>query len=191
MVQSKTKKQRARNEGQKTKLTGYEDLISKLPEHVVRRLEILTEDSDAPKVISDAIMSLWQQRYPAQASTQKEPDEPSSVVQPTAPAVLKGTSRSVRKAGTTRKRSSTAKKPAIMQPEPVEATDQSATATDETVSGILPSTDAENTREQVQAMRDDGMSLTAIAAKLNEDTVPTLSGSGRWHHTAVKRLLRR
>lgn len=191
MVQSKGKKQRLRNERQQTKLTGYEHLISKLPEHVVRRLEILTEDSDTPRVISDAIMSLWQQRYPAQVTTQKEPDEPSSVVQPTAPAVLKAASGPARKAGTARKRPSTGERPAIAQPEPVEAVDQSTGSTDEANPGILPDTDSDNVREQVQAMRDDGMSLTAIAAKLNEDAVPTLSGSGRWHHTAVKRLLSR
>lgn len=191
MVQSKVKKQRARNERQQTKLTGYEQLISKLPKHVVRRLEILIEDSDPPKVIGDAIMSLWQQRYPGQVSTQKELDETSSVVQPTAPAVLKAASGSVRKSGATRKRSSAAEKTSLAQPEPVEGADPSTAATDETAVGILPAGDAGNVREQVQGMRDDGMSLTAIAAKLNEDSVPTLSGSGRWHHTAVKRLLRK
>jgi hypothetical protein len=191
MVQSKAKKQRARNERQQTKLTGYEHLISKLPEHVVRRLEILTEDTDTPKVISDAIMLLWQQRYPAQVSSQIGSNESSPVVQPTAPTVLKTASGPIRKAGAARKRAPIAEKPAIAQPEPVEAVDQSVATTDETVSGILPASDSDNVREQVQNMRDDGMSLTAIAAKLNEDAVPTLSGSGRWHHTAVKRLLRK
>lgn len=191
MVQSKAKKQRARNERQQTKLTGYEHLISKLPEHVVRRLEILTEDHDMAQVIGDAIMSLWQQRYPTQMSGQLEPSDSSPIVRPTAPAVLKSASGPVRKAGTTRKRPSTPKKPTVAQPAPIEGTDPSVAETDEAVAGILPATDADNTKEQVQAMRDDGMSLTAIAAKLNEDAVPTLSGSGRWHHTAVKRLLRK
>lgn len=40
--------------------------------------------------------------------------------------------------------------------------------------------------ERIRAMRDAGMSLRAIAQKLNDDEVPTLRGGAEWRASSVE-----
>ena len=40
-------------------------------------------------------------------------------------------------------------------------------------------------------LRDEGLSLNAIAATLNEENVPTVRGQGAWTKSTVQYLLRR
>jgi septal ring factor EnvC (AmiA/AmiB activator) len=44
---------------------------------------------------------------------------------------------------------------------------------------------------QILRWRQEGMSLRAIAARLNADGVPTLSGQGQWYQSNLSRLLKR
>jgi DNA invertase Pin-like site-specific DNA recombinase len=43
---------------------------------------------------------------------------------------------------------------------------------------------------RVKSLRDDGLSLRAIAARLTGDGVPTARGNGAWSHATVQALLR-
>lgn len=43
--------------------------------------------------------------------------------------------------------------------------------------------------QRLRAMQAEGLSLQAIATRLNEDGVPTLSGTGRWQKGTVGKLL--
>jgi hypothetical protein len=74
--------------------------------------------------------------------------------------------------------------------EPPAETSPATAAADEERGAATPATDRQAIVEQVQAWYADGLSLTAIAARLNRENVPTLSGSGQWRHGTIKRLLR-
>jgi hypothetical protein len=156
-----------------------------LPPAVSRRLAILTEDSDLETVLSEAVQRLWNQRYPRQPSL-----EPA----PTAGAPAKASPASEASAGAMR---SDVAEPEAIPPtavpraaEPPAETSPTAAATDEESGTATPATDRQAIVEQVQAWHADGLSLTAIAARLNRENVPTLSGSGQWRHGTIKRLLR-
>ncbi len=41
----------------------------------------------------------------------------------------------------------------------------------------------------VLTLREDGLSIRAIATRLNAESVPTPMGRPRWHHSSVDRLL--
>lgn len=175
---SKAKKQRIQGKGSKA-------LLSHLPERVRRRLDILTEDQDIADVLSDAIMLLWRQRYPAPTDTAAEyPDTDLPETQPAAVAPSPLTSDQTAATATERQQPAEA---VVLEPEPLPQ--QSFEAAEEKTVDFGSDASPEAVREQAQDMRASGMSLTAIAAKLNALHAPTLSGSGRWHHTAVKRLL--
>jgi len=45
------------------------------------------------------------------------------------------------------------------------------------------------TRQRIQAMRDNGMTLRGIAESLNADNIPTGQGGRSWYHTTVRNLL--
>jgi DNA invertase Pin-like site-specific DNA recombinase len=47
----------------------------------------------------------------------------------------------------------------------------------------------EATRARIKRMRSRGMTLAAIAAKLNHDEVPTAHGGARWHASTVRAVL--
>jgi transcriptional regulator with XRE-family HTH domain len=64
------------------------------------------------------------------------------------------------------------------------------------VSGPLPRPDAAPSPQdpvlaQILRWRQEGMSLRAIAAKLNADGVPTRSGQGQWYQSNLSRMLKR
>jgi hypothetical protein len=44
---------------------------------------------------------------------------------------------------------------------------------------------------QIHRWQQEGMSLRAIAAKLNAEGVPTRSGQGKWYESNLSRLLKR
>jgi hypothetical protein len=44
---------------------------------------------------------------------------------------------------------------------------------------------------QILRWQDEGMSLRAIAARLNADGVPTRSGQGQWYQSNLSRMLKR
>jgi hypothetical protein len=43
--------------------------------------------------------------------------------------------------------------------------------------------------QRLRAMQEERLSLQAIAARLNKEGVPTLTGRGRWHKGTVGHLL--
>ncbi len=47
-------------------------------------------------------------------------------------------------------------------------------------------TDNPELRERIRSLRDDGMTLQAIADRLNEDGVPTLRGGAEWRPSSVQ-----
>lgn len=183
---NKGKKQRVQGDRrQAEKSVGPKQLISNLPERVRRRLDILTEDNDMISVVSDAIMLLWRQRYPAPTSAPL--DDPEAVSAENQPAAVTASPLTAAQATGTDKLEDR-QRPAeevVLKPKPAQFAGSVEAARPHAGSGIS----LEAVRTQAQDMRDAGMSLTAIATKLNALQAPTLSGSGRWHHTAVKRLL--
>lgn len=44
--------------------------------------------------------------------------------------------------------------------------------------------------ERVHGLRGDGLTLKQIAARMNDDEIPTATGSGGWHVSTVQRALR-
>ena len=157
-----------------------------LPPAVSRRLAILTEDSDLETVLSEAVQLLWNRRYPRQRSL--------ALPTPTAGAPAKASPASEASAGAMR---SDVAEPEAIPPaavaraaEPSAETSPTAAATDEESGAATPATDRQAIVEQMQAWHADGLSVTAIAARLNQENVPTLSGSGQWRHGTVRRLLR-
>jgi len=163
---AKTKRRPTEQQREKSAL-----LASELPVEVKRRLDILTEDSDLETVLSEAVLLLWDQLYPRQPSRVQPTPEPSTPAEPPVPEAAEetGTAEPV---------------------EPTEMPPSAMAAEEETVSGAS-AVDREAILDRIQALHADGVSLTAIAAQLNQEGVPTISGSGRWHHSAVKRLLRK
>jgi hypothetical protein len=63
------------------------------------------------------------------------------------------------------------------------------------VSGLSPGQAAAPPQDPVLAhilrWRQEGMSLRAIAAKLNDEGVPTRSGQGQWYQSNLSRMLKR
>jgi hypothetical protein len=164
---AKTKRRPTGQQQEGSTLLGLE-----LPVEVKRRLDILTEDSDLETVLSAALLLLWDQRYPRQPSrVQPTPEAGEPAETPPAPESAEESS-------------------AADLVEPTE-TPPSAMASEEETTSVAPMSDREAILDRIQALHADGVSLTAIAAQLNQEGVPTISGSGRWHHSAVKRLLRK
>lgn len=54
-----------------------------------------------------------------------------------------------------------------------------------------PSTASPESQRRAAELRDQGLSLAKIAAKLNEEEMPTPSGKGEWSKSNVQWVLRR
>lgn len=54
-----------------------------------------------------------------------------------------------------------------------------------------PVTTTDCTAVKIALMREDGLTIRAIADRLNEERVPTSQGGSKWHPTSVARVLRR
>lgn len=170
MAQSRTKTKPSKSKLRPTaKPAKPQPLGIELPAEVKRRLDILTEENDLSTVLSEALMLLWNHRYPLQPS--RVQPTPGTGAQTRASVVPESVEQST-----------------VVEAHPVE-TELPVVTQEETVPPA-PMADREVVLERIQAMRDDGMSMTAIAAQLNREGVPTLSGSGKWHHSVIKRLLR-
>jgi hypothetical protein len=187
MASRKTKKPRVNPTPQpfRQPTADTEVLGLSLPPAVSRRLAILTEDSDLETVLSEAVQRLWNQRYPRQRSL--------ALPTPTAGAPAKASLASEGKGAMSPNVAELeAIPPAAVAraAEPSAETSPATTAADEERGTTTPATDRQAIVEQVQAWHADGLSLTAIAARLNRENVPTLSGSGQWRHGTIKRLLR-
>lgn len=151
---------------------GAAQLGIELPVEVKRRLDILTEDSDLESVLSEAVLLLWDQLYP------RHPARIQPVPAVSIPAETPPIPESAEETSTAE------------SVEPTETPPPPPDTAKETVPSE-PEVDREAILDRIQALHTDGVSLTAIAAQLNQEGVPTISGSGRWHHSAVKRLLRK
>lgn len=186
MAQRKNKTPRAKPKPQSLRQPAEDALPLgvTLPPEVNRRLAILTEDNDLETVLSEAVRLLWDRRYPRQPSL--EPATPAAVVSaPQAPAEDKEIAS-----------------PEVAEPEPKPPvakatkaessakTPPATAASEEESIATTPAADRQVIAERVQTLHEDGLSFTAIAARLNQENIPTVSGSGKWHHGAVKRLLR-
>ena len=186
MASRKTKKPRVNPTPQpfRQPTADTEVLGLSLPPAVSRRLAILTEDSDLETVLSEAVQRLWNQRYPRQPSL-----EPA----PTAGAPAKASPASEASAGAMSPNvAEKAIPPAAVagDAEPPAETSPTAAVPEGEKGNATPATDRQAIVEQVRTWHADGLSLTAIAARLNRENVPTLSGSGQWRHGTIKRLLR-
>ena len=187
MASRKTKKSRTNPKSQpfRQPTAATAVLGLSLPPAVSRRLAILTEDSDLETVLSEAVQLLWNRRYPRQRSL--------ALPTPTAGAPAKASPASEGKGAM----APNVAEPKVIPPaavaraaEPPAETSPTAAAADEEKGTATPATDRQAIVEQVQAWHADGLSLTAIATRLNRENVPTLSGSGQWRHGTIKRLLR-
>jgi len=195
MASRKTKKSRTNPKSQpfRQPTAATAVLGLSLPPAVSRRLAILTEDSDLETVLSEAVQLLWNRRYPRQRSL--------ALPTPTEGAPAKASPASEAKASPASEgkgaMAPNVAEPKVIPPaavaraaEPSAETSPATAAADEEKGTATPATDRQAIVEQVQAWHTDGLSLTAIATRLNRENVPTLSGSGQWRHGTIKRLLR-
>jgi hypothetical protein len=186
MASRKTKKPRVNPTPQpfRQPTADTEVLGLSLPPAVSRRLAILTEDSDLETVLSEAVQRLWNQRYPRQRSL--------ALPTPTAGAPAKASLASEGKGAMSPNVAELEAIPpaAVARADSPAETAPATAAADEERGTATPAIDRQAIVEQVQAWHADGLSITAIAARLNRENVPTLSGSGQWRHGTVRRLLR-
>ena len=56
---------------------------------------------------------------------------------------------------------------------------------------LMPNAGELQSVQRIRTLRAKGLSLRAIAAKLDSAKIPTKSGNRRWTHTAVHSILRR
>jgi hypothetical protein len=163
-------------------------LVINLDAHALRRLRILSEESTVNTVLNEAVMLLWEHHYPPVVTAPLEATEVNPIVQ------NKGIDNDTldrdkcKKAQTFHARGMYIEDIAAELDWSCEKV-QSALTQTELTTPPAPAADTETLKTQIKALRDRGMSLSAIAKKLNKDSVPTVSGSGKWHHGAVKRLL--
>jgi hypothetical protein len=155
-----------------------------LPPEVNRRLAILIEDHDLETVLSEAVRLLWDRRYPRQPGL-KPATLAADASTPHAPEAAKENAASEAAEPESKPPAAKATKvqSSAKQPSPTAASEQESAA-------ATPATDRQVIAERIQTLHGDGLSFTAIAARLNQENIPTVSGSGKWHHGAVKRLLR-
>lgn len=48
---------------------------------------------------------------------------------------------------------------------------------------------ADSVRERIGELREEGLSMAKVAARLNEESIPTAHGGKRWYASTVKRVL--
>ena len=146
----------------------------KLPKPLNNRLAILSEshDGDMSQTIGEAIMVLWESRYPQQTTQRQDASSASSLLPQERQRALEMHNEGI----------------------PVEdiakELDRSVEHIRETLNIAVPSPDRHLLQKRAKTMQSIGASLSSIAKQWNEEGIPTLSGHGRWHHTMVKKLLR-
>jgi hypothetical protein len=156
-------------------------LVVALPERVMARLQILAEDSDIARVISDAVMTLWEQYYRKPDFTSGETEKGEVVPEP-----QEHDKRA--KVQELHAKGIPMEDIAVELDWPLESV-RAALGIKEPVSEPALVVDRESVARRVKALHDKGISFTEIAKRLNAEVIPTLSGSGKWHHGSVKRLL--
>lgn len=190
MVQKKAKKQQLTPKQRRTKTQDdyRQPLMVHLTDRAIRRLLILSEESSTDTILSDAVMQLWEQYYPT-VSVQSSADaedgasdgdkslssEEINVDKCKQARELHGQGMYIEDIAAELDWSTDAVKAVLLE-------------VDQTMAK-RPVADTSSLREQVKMLRDQGMSFTAIAQTFNQANIPTLTGSGKWYHTSIKRLL--
>lgn len=195
MGQKKVKKQPTSRKRQHEIQHDYgQPLAVNLTDRALRRLLILAETSPIDSVLSDAVMLLWQQRYPiafpgSSGSSADAADAAGTTIED-------GLNSAEQVDGDKRDKARELHARGMYIEDIAAELDWSTDTVEAALLGIdqsppmLPVMDSSTLKEQVKTFREEGMSFTAIAQKLNDTGVPTLTGSGKWYHTSVKRLLR-
>lgn len=165
-------------------------LVVDLADHAMRRLLILSEESNVQTVLNDAVMLLWEYYYPSVLTDIAESNELNPIIHNTLSISNASDPDKCKKAQMLHAQGMYVEDIAAELDWSLEsvqlALNQAESATPAEASG----TTLEPLQAQVKKLRGEGMSLSAIAQKLNQNSVPTVSGSGKWHHGAIKRLLR-
>ncbi len=145
-----------------------------LPKQLGNRLAILSEshDGDLSQTVGEAIMLLWELRYPQQTAQRQDASAANTLLPQERQRALEMHNEGI----------------------PVEDIAKELDLSVEHIKEILdiavPSPDRHLLRERARTMQSIGASLSSIAKQWNEQRIPTLSGHGRWHHAMVKKLLR-
>jgi hypothetical protein len=144
-----------------------------LPKPLNNRLAILSEshDGDVSKTIGEAIMLLWESRYPQQTTQHQNASAANALLPPDRQRALEMHNEGI----------------------PVEdiakELDRSVEHIKEMLDIAVPSPDRRLLQKRARTMQSIGASLSSIAKQWNEQGIPTLSGHGRWHHAMIRKLL--
>jgi hypothetical protein len=165
-------------------------LVINLNDYALRRLRVLSEKKAINTVLNEAVMSLWEHYYPAVITTPTKPNKTLLDVLDIPTENDKSDENKGEKARTLHVQGMYIEDIAAELDWSCEKVQSALTQTDELTTPTTPATDTQSLMCQIKTLREAGMSLSAIAQKFNQDNVPTVSGSGKWHHGAISRLLR-
>lgn len=163
-------------------------LVINLNDYALRRLRVLSEEKAVNTVLNEAVMLLWEHYYPTVITTPLTSSKDYLNVQDIPFKKDQLDWEKYKKARTLHVQGMYIEDIAAELDWSLERV-KSAVTQPELTTPAAPAVDSKSLTFQIRALRDAGMSLSAIAQKLNKDSVSTVSGSGKWHHAAVKRLL--